>query len=76
MKEVFIDMELLSFLVEFGTVEFITTTKEPFSTGELLKVRERDSCMPIAGQITNCHYLKKRKSGLLCYQLTVSYIVK
>jgi hypothetical protein len=75
MKEVFIDMELLSFMVEFGYVEFITTAKEPFETGELLKVRERDSLMPIKGQITHAQFLKKRQSGLLCYHLTVSYIL-
>ena len=75
MNDIVLDMELLSFLVEFGTVEFITTTKEPFKIGDMLYISESDRNCKIKTQITGLYFLKKRKSGLLCYHLTVNYII-
>jgi len=75
MKEVIIDISLLSFLVEFGYTEIITTTNEGFTCGELIQVYEIDKPKKITAQITNAHYIQKRKSGLLLYHLSISYVV-
>lgn len=75
MKEIAMDMETLSFLVEFGYTDIITTTPEGFTNGELLYVYEFDKQAKIKVQITTAQFLKKRKSGLLLFHLTISYIV-